>query len=180
MVDPKDVWRIVMDAARLLREGEIVVFGSGALAFWLADPPRSRDVDLWCDPRDRGDVVEALMGELSWYHDRHGGYVEVWAPETFAAPTTWRTRAKTFHFDDLASVTICVAHPHDVLLAKLERMDPQDHDHAERILSEFPLSAQRLDELAAESPYVMGRITDPSRVAAFQLQLGRLRMRLGE
>lgn len=92
MVDPEDVPRIVGDAARLLQRGELIVFGSSALAFWLADPPISRDVDLWCDPPDRGAIVEALMGELSWYHKRHGAYVEVWAPETFAAPAPTRSR----------------------------------------------------------------------------------------
>jgi hypothetical protein len=86
MVNPEDVWRIVGDAARLMRQGELVIFGSGALAFWLSAPPASRDVDLWCSPPERADVLSALMGELSWYHDRHGAYVEMWGPETFAAP----------------------------------------------------------------------------------------------
>lgn len=88
MVTPGHVERIVTDAARLVAEGELVVFGSAALAYWLADPPHSRDVDLWCEPPERGEPVAALMGELSWYHQRHSAYVEVWAPETFAAPVS--------------------------------------------------------------------------------------------
>jgi hypothetical protein len=46
MVEPGQVEPILSDAARLLGEGEIVVFGSAALALWLRDPPASRDVDL--------------------------------------------------------------------------------------------------------------------------------------
>lgn len=73
MVQPADVPQILKDAARLLKEGEIVVFGSAALAFWMPEAPATRDVDLWCTPAERGAMVEALMGELSWYHDRAEG-----------------------------------------------------------------------------------------------------------
>jgi disulfide oxidoreductase YuzD len=30
-----------------VKTGELVVFGSASLAFWLANAPTSRDVDLW-------------------------------------------------------------------------------------------------------------------------------------
>ena len=65
MVDPADVPRVVIDAARLVREGELIVFGSAALAFTLDKAPTSRDVDVYCIPPERGDAVEALMGERS-------------------------------------------------------------------------------------------------------------------
>lgn len=45
-----DVARVVADAARLMGSGELIVFGSSALAFWLQQPPRSKDVDVWCVP----------------------------------------------------------------------------------------------------------------------------------
>jgi hypothetical protein len=44
MVDPEDVEKIVIDAARLMRRGEIIVFGSAELAFWVKAAPSSRDV----------------------------------------------------------------------------------------------------------------------------------------
>lgn len=174
MVDPDDVPRVVADAARLLRRGELVVFGSSALAFWLAEAPRSRDVDVWCDPPERGDAVEALMGELSWYHERHGVYVEVWSPETFRAPSGWRSRALVHRPDESPEVTLLVPHPHDVLLAKLERMTESDVEHARRILAEFPLPREELRALAAESPYRSGGIEDPERLARFRHGLERL------
>ena len=179
MVDPADVPRVVADAARLLRRGELVVFGSSALAFWLADAPRSRDVDVWCYPPEQGDAVEALMGELSWYHERHGAYVEVWAPETFAAPEGWRSRALVHRLETSPEVTLLVPHPHDVLFAKLERMTESDVEHARRVLGEFPLTPDVLEALAAESPYVAGRIQDPERIARFQHGLERLRRMAG-
>ncbi len=175
MVDPGDIPRIVSDAARLLRRGELVIFGSAALAYWLADPPRTRDVDVWCNPADEGDVIEALMGELSWYDEKHGAYVEVWAPETFSAPSDWRQRAKVLQSDERPEVTIIVAHPHDVLVAKLERLDPHDLEHAERILSEYPLALETLDALLANSPHRDGSITQADRLERFEHGVTRLR-----
>lgn len=175
MVDPADVPRLVSDAARLVRRGELVVFGSSASPSGSANAPRSRDVDLWCDPPERGEVVEALMGELSWYHERHGAYVEVWAPETFAAPAGWRSRALVRRPEGSPEVTLVIPHPHDVLFAKLERMTESDIEHARRILAEFPLRTDALEALAVESPHLAGKITDPERIARFRYGLGRLR-----
>lgn len=178
MVDPADVPRILIDVARLVRQGEVVVFGSAALAFYLQDAPTTRDVDVWCQPAERGDRVQSLMGELSWYHDRHGSYVEVWAPETFRAPSGWRDRAQLHRLPDVPEVTLIVAHPHDVLFAKLERMNEQDVDHMRRILREFPLSLERFETLKEGAPYVAGEITDEQRVMRFRHGLERLQREL--
>jgi hypothetical protein len=177
MVHPTHVRRIVLDAARLVKAGEIVVFGSASLAFWLQNAPSSRDVDLWVTPRERGDAVEALMGELSWYHERHAAYVEVLAPETFVAPRTWRERALKLSLPEAPDVAIIVPHPHDVLIAKLERFELADRDHVRRILDEAPLDRARLDSLAAESPYRTGD-APPASVAAFELHIAEIRGKL--
>lgn len=78
MDSPPVAWRVAQDAARLVGEGELVVFGSAALAFWLGDPPQSRDVDVWTTPPEKGEAIEALMGELSWYHEKFSIHAEVW------------------------------------------------------------------------------------------------------
>lgn len=178
MVDPSDIPTILLDAARLIRDGELVVFGSASLAFWLSSAPTTRDVDVWVVPRDRGEMVEALMGELSWYHDRHDAYVEVWGPETFAAPQRWRTRAKVLNDASIPGVTLVVPHPHDVLLAKLERWEDADRAHAHRILAELPLAVGVLEERAAEAPYRTGTIEDAERIARFEAHLVELRAML--
>ncbi len=168
MVDPRDIPRILLDAARVVRSGEVVVFGSGALAFFLDDAPATRDVDVWVDPAERGEIVEAVMGELSWYHDKHDAYVEVWRPETFAAPTTWRERARVLTDETVPDVRLVVPHPHDVLLSKLERWSPSDQEHARRILSRHPLSRTQRDTLLEQTPYRTGQIDAPERTAAFE------------
>lgn len=115
------------------------------------------------------------MGELSWYHDRHGAYAEVWGPETFAAPRKWRERARRLQSEAAPEVILVIPHPHDVLFAKLERMDDSDVDHLRRILAEFPLAPESLETLAREAPYSTGEIVDPERVARFGMGLERLR-----
>lgn len=155
--------------------GELVVFGSGALAFWLTDAPHSRDVDVFCVPAERGDAITALMGELSWYHDRHAAYVEVWGPETFAGPTDWRERAKSLRLDDAPEVEIRVPHPHDLLISKLERMEARDRDHARRILAEWPLTEAELDRLLLTSPQRHPAFPDAERRLRFEHGLEHLR-----
>jgi hypothetical protein len=155
-----------------------VVFGSASLAFWLANAPTSRDVDLWVTPPERGDAVEALMGELSWYHDLHGAYVEVLGPETFSGPRAWRSRAVTLVIPEALRVRVLVPHPHDVLISKLERFSDADRDHVRRILGEAPLDRARLDALAGDSPYRTGEEPAAS-VAAFELHLAEIRASLG-
>ncbi len=173
----QEVTRVVADAARLVGEGQIVVFGSSALAFWMQQAPASRDVDVWCEPTDRGHAVQALMGELSWYHDRHGVFVEVWAPETFAAPLDWRSRSRSITMEEQA-VTIVLPHPHDVLMAKLERMEVKDREHIHAILREFPMSTGMLERLVAQVPHRSGAVA-ADRAARFEAGLAELRAILG-
>ena len=168
MVEPTDVERILSDAARLVGEGEIVVFGSAALALSLSAAPPTRDVDLWCDPPERGDALTALMGELSWYHERHGAWVEVWAPETFTAPVDWRARARIQRHEDHPGVSVVIPHPHDVLISKLERFEEKDREHAKRILAEYPLDEEQLQRLLGETPHRLGTIGDSERVNRFE------------
>jgi hypothetical protein len=159
-------------------EGELVVFGSSALAFWMVSPPASRDVDVWCLPADRGHAVQALMGELSWYHDKHGIFAEVWAPETFAAPTRWRDRARTVVLDEHPRVRVVLPHPHDVLMS-LERMEVKDREHVRAILGEFPLDRGHLDALVREMPHRLGLIRAADRIARFEAGLTELQSMLG-
>jgi hypothetical protein len=162
-----EVARVVSDAARLVGRGEIVVFGSAALAFWMQSPPRSKDVDIWCEPAENGHVVVALMGELSWYHDKHGLFVVVWAPVTFAAPNDWRDRSKVLSMAEHPNVSVRLPRPHDVAMAKLERMEVKDREHVRAILAEFPMDDDRLEHLVRAMPHRQGSLP-ADRVARFE------------
>jgi len=171
----QEVARVIGDAARLVGEGEIVVLGSAALAFWLTTPPRSKDVDVWCTPAERGHAVVALMGELSWYHEKHGVFVEVWGPETFAAPVDWRQRARRLALTENPRVAVVLPHPHDVMMAKLERMDVKDREHIVAILAEFPLGEAGLALFEREMPHRRSNFA-ADRIARFDRGLEELRV----
>jgi hypothetical protein len=179
MVEPADVERILSDVARLVGEGEVIVFGSAALALRMDRPPSTRDVDLWCVPVEKGEIVTALMGELSWYHERNGVFVEVWGPETFAAPAGWRQRAVERSLAQNPRVRLVVPHPHDVLVSKLERFEERDREHAATILDEYPLRLDELDALIAAAPHRRGQVEDPERRARFEHGAARLRALVG-
>ncbi|MBL9038969.1 MAG: hypothetical protein JNG84_10670 [Archangium sp.] len=101
-------------------------------------------------------------------------HAEVWAPETFRAPPKWRERAKTFTFDELPDVTVVCPHPHDVVVSKLERMDPKDREHVHFVLAQLPMTLERLDALVGE--YVEPRADD--RRQRFEHHLTWLRAQL--
>lgn len=168
MVDPADVMKILHDAARLVREGEIIVFGSAALSTWLTSAPGTRDVDVIVHPAERGDAVEAVMGELSWYDERFDAHVDVCNAETLAAPESWPERARHERFADIPCVEVTLLHPHDVLFAKLERWEPQDREHTARILNELPMTLDIAEALARDMPHRTGAIRDERRRFDFE------------
>ena len=178
MVEPNQVEPILSDAARLVGEGEIVVFGSAALALWLRDPPASRDVDLLCEPPEKGEILTAMMGELSWYHDKHGVFVEVWSTETFSAPDGWRQRARHVRHQDLPRVSLIVPHPHDVLVSKLERLESKDREHIRRILAEYPLTQTAFDALVRSAPQRHATFDDSERARRFEHGVAVVRAQL--
>ena len=113
------------------------------------------------------------MGELSWYHEKHGMFVEVWGPETFAAPADWRERSKRLLLTENRLVSVILPHPHDVMLAKLERMDVKDREHVRGILAEYPIGDMELDLLVGQMPQRRGPVA-PDRLVRFEAGLAEL------
>jgi hypothetical protein len=173
-----EVTRVVADAARLMRSGELIVFGSAALAFWMENAPRSKDIDVWCLPSKQGHAITALMGELSWYHEKHQIFVEVWAKETFAAPRDWRERGRRMVFQDNPKVHLIQPHPHDIMMAKLERMEVKDREHIKAVLAQFPLSAEALAHLDSQMPHHQNGFAS-DRVARYRVGLTELKTLAG-
>jgi hypothetical protein len=101
-------------------------------------------------------------------------FVEVWAPGTFAAPIDWRDRSKLLLLTENPKVSIVLPHPHDVLMARLERKEVKDREHTHAILREFPLDEATLEQLVTQAPSRRGG-TPPDRVARFEAGLAELR-----
>ena len=174
MATETDVPTVVWDAARLLKEGELILFGSGALAFWLDSPPQTHDVDLIVSAGTEADTIEALMGEEGPYHQLRGMFAQVSPAETFTAPDSWPLRARRLKVPGIPGVQVLIPHPHDILLSKLERFEPKDRLHAQEIVEAYPLSEARLHELLADSPYRNPSIPEEDRRQRFESNLRRL------
>ncbi len=179
MVQASDVIRVLRDAARLVREGEMIVFGSAALSAWLPDAPATRDVDVVVVPEAHGAPVEAVMGELSWYDERFNAHVDVCRPDTLAAPVSWAERARRERFEDVPGVAIILLHPHDILFSKIERWEPQDREHARLIRAAYPLTSGDVERLAADMPHRNGTIRDARRSSDFEAHLAMFRAESG-
>lgn len=173
--------QLLARVAVVLNEGEIYVFGSAALHYsvGVTHPVFSQDVDIWVEPESESDKIECLMGELSDYHEKHDEFVEVWRPETFAAPEDWLDRATIMTTEEIMSaedfpaalmprdVTLFCPHPWDILFAKMERWERKDQEHARLILETFPISERYINLLDSKMPYRTGKISNERRIAAY-------------
>lgn len=72
-----------------------------------------------------------------------------------------------------------VPHPHDVLMAKLERWEPNDREHAGLILAAIPMSVAEFERYLAASPYRTDVIVKADRCQRFEAHVEELRRRLG-
>jgi hypothetical protein len=86
------------------------------------------------------------------------------------APLDWRNRSKRLVLDENPKVSIVVPHPHDVMMAKLERMEVKDREHIIAILAEFPRGEQTLDEFVKQMPHRRGMVA-ADRSARFEVGL---------
>ncbi|MFO0745041.1 MAG: hypothetical protein U1F43_05100 [Myxococcota bacterium] len=174
MVPAEAVPGVIADAARLVMKGEVLVVGAAALAFAVPGAPPARHVDLIVSPPVAAERVVLMMSEGGWYHKNSRAFVVVSPAETFVAPAAWSTRAQRFETPAAPGVGIVVPHPHDIIMAKVERFDPYDQDHARKVLSTLPLPRAALDALADEMPHRRGAIADPARIQRFAFNLDRL------
>ena len=175
MVPFEAIARVVEDAARLVMKGELLVSGSAALAFWAEAGPPARFVDLGVAPEAAAAQVEKMMGPNGWYDRTFGYHVLVSPPDTFIGPAGWAARARRTRFPEARTVEVVVPHPHDVIMAKLERFDAQDQAQVRLVLQGMAMSENELDTLAASMPQRDASFDDEARRKRFDFNVTRLR-----
>ncbi len=65
-------------------------------------------------------------------------------------------------------MVLVAPHPHDILIAKVERWETQDREHAALILAAFPLTRGQASLLLDRTPHRTGAILDADRLARFE------------
>lgn len=107
------------------RSWHLTLFGSSPLQLAIEPTFTSADVDLYGG--DFGEAHEALQQAVQRAGLEKGGksemYVQVCVPSNFRTHPLWLTRAYTIQ---VGHVTLTLPHPHDILIAKLARLEEKD------------------------------------------------------
>jgi hypothetical protein len=158
---------VVRAAADILRD-EIVVIGSQAILAEVPDAPaallRSMEADVFPvhDP-GQSDVVDAVIGDGSAFHETFGYYAHGVGAETVVAPDGWRERCVRLEVlpprnSGVVSVAWCIER-HDLVLAKLAAGRPHDWSFAESAIRTGVVDVGELRRRARLMPEAMRAAT---------------------
>jgi hypothetical protein len=125
------------------RPFRITVFGSAPLQLTVDHNLLSGDVDIFSDDdEDLSPIVQTIGLDKS-----HGGFhLESGFELSFRTSPRWRQRARVVQF---GQVTLTFPHPIDILIGKLDRLEPKDMEAFKRVieLTGHPTAAELLTEL---------------------------------
>ena len=157
---------------RVLDRTEIVVIGSQSILGARADLDRfpeplvqSIEVDFLPVP-DPGealaDRIDALLGELSPFHDTHGVYAEGVGANTAKLPSGWEERLVRYESAGTGGVAALCLEPHDLAVAKLVAGRQHDYSFCRALISAGLVAAnlvrERLASTADVDPMVQHRV----------------------
>jgi uncharacterized nucleotidyltransferase DUF6036 len=134
---------LIRVAGRILERDRVVVVGSQAILGAvdrpddLAEPlVRSIEVDLLPlpDPDERlADLIDALIGELSPFHQTHGVYAQGVGERTAILPDGWQDRLVPYITPGTGGTTALCLEPHDLCIAKLAAGRDKDYEYVKAL-----------------------------------------------
>ncbi len=118
---------VIVAAAEVSAEREIVVIGSQAILGSVEDPPASMLLSMEADvyplnAPDKAEEIDGSLGDGSPFHGAYGYYAHGVGPETAVAPAGWEERLVRVEVPPRAgradgAVALCLE-VHDLVLAK--------------------------------------------------------------
>lgn len=106
----------------------------------------------------KSDLVDAMIGELSAFHDQFGYYPQGVSVDTAVLPPDWQERLVTYETPHTRPGRGLCLEPHDCILAKLVRFDEKDQDFAYALvkagLIDLNILAERAKTLPANSAII--------------------------
>ena len=131
---------VIAAAADIAGEDEIVVIGSQAILGTHPNPPpellRSLEADVYprSDPA-KADLIDAMIGDGSRFHETFGYYAHGVSPETARAPAGWhdrlvRTPIPARVSSSRTAQALCLE-PHDLVLSKCAAGRRKDWEYAD-------------------------------------------------
>lgn len=99
---------------------------------------RSVEIDFLPVPdpgEELADRIDALLGELSQFHETHGVYAEGVGERTATVPPGWQRRLIRYQSDATEGIAALCLEPHDLAVAKLVAGRPKDYDYCRALIS---------------------------------------------
>lgn len=141
---------LLRSACSIANDEDVLVLGSQSIlgSFDEDDlPPEataSQEADLGFldDPdRHKADQVEAVIGEMSAFHDQHGVYAEGIHVDTATLPEGWRDRLVGWDLQSSQPAKPHFLDPHDLAVAKLAADREKDKAFVDALLRAGMLDA---------------------------------------
>lgn len=126
---------LLRSACQIAGDRDVLVIGSQAIlgAYDEDDLPAPATASLEADltflndpDRAKSDQVEAIIGELSGFHQENGYYAEGVHLDTATVPLGWRDRLITWDLESSSPATPHFLEPHDLAASKLAAYREKD------------------------------------------------------
>lgn len=142
-------------ACRIAGDVDVLVIGSQAIlgSFDEDELPAPATASLEADltflhdpDRAKSDQVEAVIGELSGFHQENGYYAEGVHLDTANLPQGWRDRLITWDLESSAPATPQFLEPHDLAASKLAAHRDKDRTFVDALVRAGMLDVATLRE----------------------------------
>ena len=124
---------LILTAAVIADDNEIVVFGSQAILGQFPDAPAPMRVSVEADLYplnypERADLIEGSIGELSPFHLTFGYYAQGVGEETARLPQSWKERLVTIQNENTRGAIGLCLEANDLLVSKIIAGRDKDFD----------------------------------------------------
>ncbi|MDQ0634399.1 hypothetical protein QFZ40_002308 [Arthrobacter pascens] len=139
-------------ATEIIKQDAVFIIGSQSIlgSFSEDELPEeatmSEEVDIAPmhddDAESLATELDAVIGELSQFHETHGFYVQGVGKDTAVLPSGWTDRLVKLSNDNTKGRTGLCLEPHDLCVAKLIAGRPKDHLFVGAVLKHGMVSAE--------------------------------------
>jgi len=145
----RELEHAIRAACDVAGDGELWIFGSQAVLGEYPDPPESLRQSFEVDvaPRNRpeqADIIDAMLGELSQFHQTFGFYVHGLSIESATLPDGWQGRTVAVDGRGVTPTTGWCLEAHDLAASKLVAFREKDRRFVRTLIVEELIDAERL------------------------------------
>jgi hypothetical protein len=179
-VNREQLAHVLRAVSRVAEDRDVLVIGSQSILGSYSEdelPPEatgSMEVDtaFFSDPGDaKSDRVDAIIGELSGFHNEFGYYPQGVSINTGVFPAGWKDRLVVYKTPDTETARGLCLEPHDCVLGKLVRFEKKDQEFAAALVDEGLIDLDTLADRVKTLP------THPAVIERIQNWISAMRTR---